>query len=157
MVEAQKRTHKGVYESFIPYLQGEWSALGGFVIGAYGFPICVAEKKLKDLCNRVVQHGAHMYHVVALSLYADLLDEAGVEHHGIVWDFHDQLIIQIPEHRAQEGIDLCHLASDQAAKGWGGSVRMDMGPRVVRSLSEAKMGEAFDARSELAVRVSTKF
>jgi hypothetical protein len=143
---AQLDMHRGVYKEFIPELEREWRARGGWVLSGLGHPVCVDGDKTKDLCNRVIQKTGHDIHTIYFVRLARALRLAGIECRGIVWDFHDQFIIQVPRDRAGEVLALAVKGVADLNADLGTTVRLKLEPRIVSGMSEAKMEEAFNER-----------
>lgn len=141
----QRALHSGV-DAWRASLEREWDARGGWVLSGLGFPTPVFHDKLKDVVNRVVQRTGHDIHVIHVWQLESLLTAAGIGSTGVVWDFHDQDISQVREEDAERALAVAVEAVDELNRYLGGSVRIKYGPRIVRSLSEAKMEEAWEAR-----------
>jgi hypothetical protein len=77
------------------WLHEQWKINGGWVENGYGRPICVDEKYVKDLLNRVVQSTGHDILQLYARIAAELLNEAGVEWYPIVMDWHDESIVEV--------------------------------------------------------------
>lgn len=87
--------------SYVTWLQDEWRANGGYVENGYGRPICVDEKYLKDILNRVVQSTGHDILQLYARIAADLLTKEGISWTPIVMDWHDESIIEVPDEQVE--------------------------------------------------------
>lgn len=87
--------------SYVTWLQDEWRANGGYVENGYGRPICVDEKYLKDILNRVVQSTGHDILQLYARIAAELLNEAKLSWTPIVMDWHDESIIEVPDEQVE--------------------------------------------------------
>jgi hypothetical protein len=143
--DAQSRLHAGV-ERFATSLEREWKRRGGWVLSGLGFPTPIYADYLKDRINRVVQSTAHDLHTIYLWIYTSWLADVGIPVRGIVWDFHDQFLCEVPVTYADEAKRLAREAVDEMNNYIGAYVRMKGEPRIVRSLSEGKMEEAHAKR-----------
>lgn len=77
-------------------LQREWERRHGWVRGLWGQPVCVAEDYKKDLVNRVVQGSGHLFQMKVIEHLFRLRQERGLHYQGLIWDFHDQTVLQTP-------------------------------------------------------------
>jgi len=151
-LEEMKEIHEGQVEAaagvarFRAGLEDEWRRNGGWVLSGLGFPTPVHEDYTRDLVNRVVQRTGHDIHVIKVWILSSLLEAEGIDARGIVWDYHDQDIYQVPTERADDALRCSERATDELNALLGGVVRIKYGPRIVRSMSEAKMGEDWDKR-----------
>jgi hypothetical protein len=141
MNEAHRQFHAGVYLEFGPELEDEWHRRGGYVLNGLGFPMCIAEEKKKDCINRVIQSTAHYIHVMYVSHLARLLQIAGIPTHGIVWDFHDQFIIQVPTESVAHATRLAEDAARWVNEIIGTTVTLKAEPTTPVNLAQAKMPE----------------
>lgn len=141
----QRRIHAGV-EEFAAGLETEWKRRGGWVLNGLGFPMPIYADYLKDRINRVVQSTAHHLHTIYLWIYMSWLRDAGIPVRGIVWDFHDEFICEVPREHARRAIEIANQAIDELNNYIGAYVRMKGGPRECRSLAAAKAEEAFAKR-----------
>lgn len=144
-------SHDAMYaksgKEFHDLLEREWRARGGWVLTGLGHPIGVDEKKKKDLINRVVQKTGHDIHTMLVVSLAQKLAEEGIEYRGIVWDFHDQLIIQV---RRGFGERVCEFVRKEVSAlnmRLGTTVPLKMEPKICYDMAAAKEAE-FDWRTE---------
>lgn len=146
IVESHRWKYRASGSEFSATLLDEWTARGGWILSGLGHPVCLAKEYAKDIVNRLIQRTGHDVHVSALYFLRAELDRRGIRARGIVWDFHDQWIFQCPKSQAQAALDAC-VAATSALNAWlGGLVAVKYGPRVVGSLSEAKMEESYAER-----------
>jgi hypothetical protein len=143
---AQLELHSGVTE-YKQELEREWNRRGGWVLSGLGFPTPVHVDFIKDLGNRVVQRTGHDVHVLCVWLLHSMLSNEGVYTTGVVWDFHDQFIYQAPASQSDTAIFITASSIAELNQFLGGDVRLKCEPRLVNSLSEAKMEEAFNERA----------
>lgn len=148
--EAQLEMHRGIYKEFVPELEREWRTRGGWVLSGLGHPVAVDGEKKKDLCNRVIQKTGHDIHTLFFVRLARALRSAGISAQGIVWDFHDQFIIQVPAERADEVLELAKREVIAVNESLGTTVRLKLDPRIVSGMSEAKMEEDYAKRKAAA-------
>lgn len=138
-------SHDAMYarsgRDFHDILEREWRARGGWVLSGLGHPIGCDEKKKKDLINRVVQKTGHDIHTMLVVHVARELDRLGIAYRGIVWDFHDQLIIQVPK---GVGAFVCHVIRDMVVElnqMLGTTVPLKMEPKICFDMDAAKEAE----------------
>jgi hypothetical protein len=143
--DGQRQLHAGV-DQYQSALVDEWNRRGGWVLSGLGFPTPVYEKKLKDCVNRVVQRTGHDVHVIQVWILHSMLEDAGIRSVGVVWDFHDQYIFQVSEEDGPRALEVAERAAEELNRWLGGDVRIKYGPRLTRSMSEAKMEEEWVAR-----------
>jgi hypothetical protein len=97
--------HQAYWETVFPgvreymrELEREWRRRGGWVMGGTGRPIGVAERKRKDIMNSVLQGAGHDLLLKLIRIVADRLSrELGGPWYPVCIDWHDQLIIEVPE------------------------------------------------------------
>jgi hypothetical protein len=90
----------------------------------------------------VIQRTGHLVLMVLLRLLTDALDEAGVPYAGVVWDFHDQYIYQVPEAYAEVAREIGVRAMAELNELLETTVILKGDVRVVRhGMGEAKMEE----------------
>jgi len=143
----QLELHRGVFGVFQNDLRYEWQQRGGWVLSGLGFPTPVYVDYVKDLINRVVQRTGHDCHVIFLGLFIARLRKLGLPFVGIVLDFHDQFIIQVPEVFAEEVRELASECVVELNELLGGYVKLKGEPRIVRGgMAEAKMEEEYMSR-----------
>lgn len=138
MHQAYWNLYSGVkdYEAFL--LQ-ELKDRNGHVINGVGRPVCCAADYTKDIVNRVVQSTGHDVHMLYVGILDELFEEHGLEVDGIVWDFHDQSIVECNE----EDKDLVYhlmgtVAYDILNEKLGGIIKMKGDPQHIETMADAK-------------------
>lgn len=147
MNEAHRQFHRGVYLEFGPELEDEWNRRGGYVLNGLGFPICIAEEKKKDCINRTIQSTSHYIHVMYVSHLARELQKSRIPVVGIIWDFHDEAIIQIPQSAVSQVLRLFSESATWVNEHLGTTVSLKADPRQVENLADAKMESEWGARN----------
>ena len=130
--------YKGVklYEKF---LLSELDRNNGYVINGFGRPVCCASDFTKDIVNRVVQSTGHDIHMLYMDICNKLLEEAGIEHDGIVWDFHDQTIIECNVEDAEKvKYIIGTVAYDELNKQLEGEIPLTGDPQIIKDMAGAK-------------------
>lgn len=142
-----KKIHSDYWElysgikQYEQYLKDEYNKRDGWIYNGLGRPICVDGNYLKDIVNRVVQSTGHDIHILWVNIFKELCDKKGLEVHGIVWDFHDQSIVECPIDQASE-VNLTFLeAYDKLNERLGGLIPLKGDPKIVNNLAEAKLEE----------------
>ena len=138
MHSAYWELYSGVKE-YEAFLLEEHKDNNGFVINGIGRPVCCAADYTKDIVNRVVQSTGHDIHMLYMDICHRLLNEAGIEHDGIVWDFHDQTIIECNAedvHRVKQiiGYDAYEVLNQEL----DGQIHLKGDPQIIRSMADAK-------------------
>jgi len=117
----------------------------GFVINGIGRPIGVHEDsdrkfdKRKDIVNRVVQSTGHDILVQYLYGLCQLLDIEGIHWKPIIVDFHDEVLVEVPEEEAEAAIACFRRAQDQLNAQLGGTIPLRINPVIVKTLADAKL------------------
>jgi len=70
---------------------------GGWFVGGMGFPICICADKMKDILNRQIQNTGHTILTFLQKQIATDLAEAKIPYRPYVWDYHDEVIIEVPD------------------------------------------------------------
>ncbi len=117
----------------------------GWVLNGIGRPIGVHQDsdrkrdKRKDIVNRVVQSTGHDLLVRYLRTLSEGLDATGLQWQPIIWDFHDECIIEVPEADAEMALETFREAQDILNAELGGTIPLRINPVVVRTLADAKL------------------
>lgn len=143
--DAQHAAHAGVAR-YRKALEREWTARGGWFLSPHGFPTPCHESKKKDLVNRSIQRAGHDDHVIFTSIWLQTLDEAAVPWKPVVPDYHDQGIYAAPIAAGERLLALFPQAVTELNRTLGATVHLKSEPRLVRSMSEAKVEEAYAKR-----------
>lgn len=119
----------------------------GWVLNGIGRPIGVHQDsdrkrdKRKDIVNRVVQSTGHDILVLYLSILKPILDNYGIDWKPIIIDFHDEVLIEVPEGQQDLAIQAFKMANSELNLQLGGSIPLKINPVVVRTLADAKLEE----------------
>lgn len=149
IVESHRRKYRVSGEDFTEILTAEWNKRGGWIMSGLGHPVCIAEGFLKDVVNRLIQRTAHDVHCAGLYFLRAALKRHGIPAVGVIWDFHDQYIFQVPEAFAARTMQACKEAADELNSWLDGVVRIKYGPRIVMGgLGEAKDEEGYEKREK---------
>ena len=139
MYKSYWRIYKGVkdYEQF---LLSEWHQNGGWVVNGLGRPVCCDKEYEKDIVNRVVQSTGHDVHMIYMKIVDDLLTEAGLKVTGIVWDFHDESIVECDNKDADAVAEIMgETAYGILNKEYlGGSIPLKGGAEIVNNMADVK-------------------
>ena len=131
----------GVLE-YVAWLQDEWKVNGGWVENGYGRPICVDEKYLKDILNRVVQSSGHDILQLYSRVAAQLLNEAKLSWTPIVMDWHDESIIEVPDEQVEAARKILEVdAYRELNKVLGGTCPLKGSAAVAKTLTGIKLEE----------------
>jgi len=91
---------------YVTWLQGMWRKNKGWVENAYGRPICIDKTREKDLLNAVVQSSGHDILQLYSRLAKEVLNEANIPWSPIIMDWHDEIIVEVPEEYGKIVFDL---------------------------------------------------
>jgi DNA polymerase I-like protein with 3'-5' exonuclease and polymerase domains len=140
MHSAYWRLYGGVKE-YEAYLLQELKDNNGYVLNGVGRPVCCAPDYTKDIVNRVVQSTGHDVHMMYMAICHRLLNEAGIEHDGIVWDFHDQTILECNEEDAERlHYIIGTLAYEVLNQELDGVIKLKGDPQHIKDMAAAKCG-----------------
>ena len=99
-MEEARQMHRAYWElysgvkQFEKYLNDEWEYNQGYVINGIGRPVCCSEDYRKDIVNRVIQSTGHDIHMIYIRIINQLFARDRLTVNGIVWDFHDESIVE---------------------------------------------------------------
>ena len=127
---------------YVAWLQDEWRANGGYVENGYGRPICVDEKYIKDILNRVVQSTGHDILQLYARIAAQLLNEAKLNWTPIVMDWHDESIIEVPDEQVEAAKKIMEIDSyRELNRILGGTCPLKGSAAVAKTLAGIKLEE----------------
>lgn len=127
---------------YVAWLQDEWKANGGWVENGYGRPICIDDKYLKDILNRVVQSTGHDILQLYSRIAAHLLTEAKLNWTPIVMDWHDESIIEVPDEQVEAAKKIMERdAYAELNKVLGGTCPLKGSAAVAKTLAGIKLEE----------------
>ena len=92
--EAYWKLYVGTKE-YNKFLERQWERTKGYVLNGIGRPICFDASRIKDLVNGTTQSGGHDVLQIGLEIYGSLLREAKIPYTPIIWDFHDESLIEV--------------------------------------------------------------
>lgn len=128
-------------KKFHDILETEWEARGGWVLSGLGHPVCMWEGLKKDLINRVVQKTGHDIHMMYIVDIDRRLAAEGIPYKGIVWDFHDQLIFQVPTEYGPRCLEILAEADAALNEALGAYVKLKGDPKLCTDMAKAKEAE----------------
>ena len=121
-------------------LQEEWRYNCGFTTTRFGFPVCVDDKKTKDMVNRNCQKTGHDCHTMWVSIFTEMMDKEGIEWHPFILDWHDESIIECKKEDAPRVAEIIGKDSyDELNRRLKWSVRIEGSVQIVKDLADAKM------------------
>lgn len=136
--QAYWKLYQGV-KLYERYLLDEYRKRNGWVYNGIGRPIGICEDLTKDIVNRVVQSTGHDLHMIYISILDSLFKKHKLEVHGIVWDFHDETIVEVREQDADEVLSLFKKAYDILNERLEPLIPLKGDGSIVRNLAEAKL------------------
>lgn len=133
---------KSGVNAYSDWLLNEWRRNGGWVENAIGRPMCVDEKYQKDLLNRVVQSSGHDLLMLYAKIARRRLNEAGLDWHPIVMDFHDEVIIEVPDAQVPAAVQILqHDSYKELNETLGGTCPLKGTAAVSKTLAGIKLEE----------------
>lgn len=117
----------------------------GWVANGIGRPIGVHQDsdrkfdKRKDIVNRVVQSTGHDLLVRYLRILCGILDNYGIHWKPIIIDFHDEVLIEVPEAEQELTIQAFRMAQSELNCELQGLIPLRINPVVVHTLADAKL------------------
>jgi hypothetical protein len=84
----------------------QWEKNGGWLLDALGLPFCVDAYAKKDCINRKIQRSGHEILMVYQKIVADELVAANIPFTPWCWDFHDEIIVEVPKEFEEEASKL---------------------------------------------------
>lgn len=130
--------YKGVKE-YKRALLDEYRRRGGWVYNGIGRPIGIYNELLKDVVNRVIQSTGHDLHILWSDIFDELCQERGLEVYPVIWDWHDQTIVECPESEADKVAVAFMDSYDILNERLSPVIPLSGGPQIVRNLAEAKI------------------
>lgn len=128
--------------NYVDWLRDEWRANGGWVENGYGRPICVDEKYVKDILNRVVQSSGHDILQLYSRIAAQLLTEAKLDWIPVVMDWHDESIIEVPDEQVEVAKRIMEVDSyRELNRILGGTCPLKGSAAVAKTLAGIKLEE----------------
>lgn len=128
----------GVQE-FENRLRAEWRRNKGYILNAFGLPMCIPYEKLKDCKNRYIQSSGHMVLMKFLNRLESALNEYRVTWYPWIIDLHDEYTISIKESDSELGLAAHHTALAQLNEELGWEVQMVAEPQIATNLAAIKI------------------
>lgn len=133
---------KGGVVAYSNWLHEQWKINGGWVENGYGRPICIDERYVKDILNRVVQSTGHDILQLYSRIAAQLLTEAKLDWRPIVMDWHDESIIEVPDEQVEVAKQVMEVdAYRELNKILGGICPLKGSAAVAKTLAGIKLEE----------------
>jgi DNA polymerase I-like protein with 3'-5' exonuclease and polymerase domains len=123
-------------------LVSHWEKNGGWFLNGVGFPACCAQETIKDIMNRMVQGTGHTILTFLQKQIADDLAAEGIPYRPYVYDFHDELILEVPDTYAKRTYEIMDAAFQKLNKALHDGttvVKFKGAGDVMYSLAEAKV------------------
>lgn len=121
-------------------LETEWRRNRGWVMNGIGRPIGVDENYTKDLVNRVVQSTGHDIFLTYRWHVRNLLDFHAIPWQPVIWDWHDQLIVEVPVEYAERTSQLLEgQAFDELNAELAGDIPLSGEATIISNLAECKL------------------
>lgn len=120
-------------------LKSELRANHGWVLNGIGRPLGVHRDYERDVVNRVVQSTGHDILVKYIQILGDLLTESEISWKPIIVDFHDEVLVEVPEEQAIATVGAFKRAEFRLNEQLGGTIPLKINPVIVNNLAEAKI------------------
>lgn len=128
--------------AYSAWLSDQWKINKGWVENGYGRPICVDEKYVKDILNRVVQSTGHDILQLYARITARMLDEAGLHWRPVVMDWHDESIIEVPDDQVEAAKQIMEVDAYRELNAiLGGTCPLKGSAAVAKTLAGIKLEE----------------
>lgn len=137
MWEGYWELYKGVKE-YESRLVTEWKARGGWVYNGIGRPVCCDSDYIKDIVNRVVQSTGHDILMIINYHISRLLVEREIKVNGILWDFHDETLLECREEDLEDIKVIFKEAYDLTNQELRGSIPIKGDIQVCKTFADAK-------------------
>jgi DNA polymerase I-like protein with 3'-5' exonuclease and polymerase domains len=134
----------GSIKQYEQRLVAQWEKNGGWFLNGLGLPAAVAQDKIKDIINRQIQGTGHTILTFLQKQIADDLAAEGIPYRPYVFDFHDEIILEVPDAHAKRTYEIMDAAFKKINKTLqdGSTVVQFKGSGdVMYSLAEAKIEE----------------
>lgn len=120
-------------------LEKEWKDNNsGWVVNGIGRPICVDERVIKDLVNRVCQSTGHDIHLIYLFMLERRLKQQQLPYKWVISDFHDQFIIEVNEGDEHKMLEIIDETLEELNHELQGIIPIKGDPQIIRNMAEAK-------------------
>lgn len=97
-------------------LEAQWAKNNGWFLNGAGLPVSVAQDKLKDIINRQIQGTGHVILTFLQKQIAEDLAAAKIPYRPYVFDFHDQILLEVPDAYADEAYKIMDEAFNKINK-----------------------------------------
>jgi DNA polymerase I-like protein with 3'-5' exonuclease and polymerase domains len=139
VIQGLDKVYKGV-GVYRDYLLSEYKKNNGYIINGMGRPVGCEESSLKDIVNRQVQSTGHDILMLYISICDQLFRKYNLQVDGIIWDFHDESIVECDTADAKH---VCHIMETEAVeilnKELQGTLPLQMDGEVIKTLADAKV------------------
>jgi DNA polymerase I-like protein with 3'-5' exonuclease and polymerase domains len=145
-LEECRTIHAGYWELYAGVKEYEKELLrqlnnnNGWVLNGLGRPLGIAPDLEKDIVNRVVQSTGHDILVQWLNIYSTMLQGAGIPYTSIIADLHDESIIEVPEHHAEQALKIMSVdAIRELNRQLGGRIPLKGEGMIAHCLADIKI------------------
>jgi DNA polymerase I-like protein with 3'-5' exonuclease and polymerase domains len=139
VVQGLDKVYAGV-SKYRDYLLSEYKKNNGYIINGLGRPVGCEEDSLKDIVNRQVQSTGHDILMMYIDICDYLFTENDIHVDGIIWDFHDESIVECDIKDADK---VCQIMKEEAVtilnEVLEGSMKLKMEGGLISCLSDAKI------------------
>lgn len=93
------------------------------------------------IASNCVQSGGHDVHMMFICELHWILNREGIPHMGVIWDFHDQSIVSVPEEYGEKYLECVEKARVHINELLGATIELKTTPKLSRDMSKAKEAE----------------
>lgn len=139
VIEGLDKVYSGV-KKYQYHLEKEYRKNNGYIISGLGTPVGCAEDYLKDIVSRTIQRTGHDILMIYISIFDQLLNDAGINYSPIIADFHDESLIECD---AKDAEAVCRILEIDAPnilnQELGGIIPLKFEGGIVKTFAEAKL------------------
>lgn len=128
-------TYRGL-KAFERRLHKMWGETGGYIINGRGLPMAVAEEKLRDVNNSIMQSTGHQILMAMLVQLNRLRHERGIPATPYLVDLHDSTTWQTPDNHVDDTVQLFRDSVAWVNEQLNWTVEIKMEPKVGSSLAD---------------------
>lgn len=115
-----------------------WTKNGGWIINGRGRPLAIDDEKTKDILNRFIQSTGHDLLMLFIFYLDQFLNEAQIDWHPWLIDFHDESIVEVADHDVAAAADCFREALAEVNRQTGWDVKLTGDVLIADNLAEIK-------------------
>jgi DNA polymerase I-like protein with 3'-5' exonuclease and polymerase domains len=139
VIQGLDKVYAGV-KKYEYYLLKQHDTNNGYILNGIGRPVGCDKDYIKDIVNRVIQSTGHDIHMIYVKILDDLFTEHNLNVNGIVWDFHDEAVVECDEKDKDlvyylMGTKAYEILNDKYLKG---EIKLKGDPQHIKTMADAK-------------------